>query len=156
MIFEKSIVIDRPIEQVFELATCLRRCVVWRNALLSSTQVSEGPVGVGTTFEQEVRGFGGTFRNSAVVTEYEPPRLFAYEKVEGPDDFKARFSFEAEGDSTRFDVWLDGDSSSGWVRLIPAPLIRKVILGEISQEMETLKAMMENDVDMDALLASET
>lgn len=157
MLVEHSVVINRPTEEVFDVATCLRRCVVWRSALLSSTKTSDGPVGVGTTFEQEVHGLGKTYRNTAVITDYEPPHRFAYKRLTGPDDgsdYQARFAFEQEGEGTRYTVSVEGESPGGWLRILPTSLLRQWVHNSIAQEMDTLKAMMENGVDLEAALAA--
>ena len=154
MIFEQSIVINRPIEEVFDVATCLRRCVVWRSTLLASTKTSEGPIGVGTTFEQEVRGLGKTYQNTSIVTAYEPPRLFAFEEITGPFDYQARFNFETEGEGTRYSVWVEGESPVAWLRIVPESLFQQWGQHSIGREMETLKMMMENNVDLEAGLTA--
>ena len=154
MRMEHSVVIERPIDEVFELATCLRRCVVWRSALLTSTKTSDGPVGVGTTFDQEVRLLGKTRTNTAVITEYKPPRRFVYRHVSGMSDYEARFLFEPAGNGTRFTVDLEGDPTSLWLKMIPESLTVKQVRNTIAAEMETLKAMMESEVDMEAALAA--
>jgi uncharacterized membrane protein len=154
MIIEHSVVIDRPIEEVFDVATCLRRCVVWRSALMASAKTSEGPVGVGTTFDQEVRVLGINRTNTAVVTAYEPPNLFAYEHVTGLNAYEARFTFKPEGEGTRFTVTVEGEPFAGWLRIVPKSLFARWVQNTIGQEMETLKMMMENDVDLEAALAA--
>ncbi len=156
MNIERSIVINRPIEEVFDVATCLRRCVVWRSALLASTKTSEGPVGVGTTFDQDVRGLGKTYTNTAVITAYEPSRLFAYERVSGSNDsdYKARFVFEPEGEGTRFNVQVEGQPPSGWMRILPQALLQNFVGNSIGREMEMLKEMLENEVDLEAALVA--
>ena len=154
MRMEHSVVIERPIDEVFELATCLRRCVIWRSALLASTQTSEGPVGVGTTFDQEVRLLGKTRINTAVITEYDPPRRFVYKHVSGLSAYEARFLFEPEGNGTRFTVDLEGDPTSLWLKMIPESLTVKQVRNTIAAEMDTLKMMMEDQVDLEAALAA--
>jgi uncharacterized membrane protein len=154
MVIEKSIVIERPIDEVFELATCLRRCVVWRSALLASKKVSDGPVGVGTTFDQEVRLLGATRTNTAVITAYEPPYLFAYKHLRGLNDYEARFIFATEGNGTRFTVRVEGEALPAWLRILPQSLLVNRVENTIVQEMETLKMMMESNVDLEAALAA--
>ncbi len=46
---EHSVVINRPIEQVFEYVTNIENAPKWKSRLLEVTRTSEGPVGVGTT-----------------------------------------------------------------------------------------------------------
>ena len=154
MKMEHSVVIERPIDEVFELATCLRRCVVWRSALLTSTKTSDGPVGVGTTFDQEVRMLGKSRINTAVITEYQPPRRFVYKHVSGLSAYEARFLFEPEGNGTRFTVDLEGEPASLWLKMVPESLVLRQIRDTITAEMDTLKMMMENEVDLEAALAA--
>lgn len=154
MRMEHSVVIERPIDEVFELATCLRRCVVWRSALLASTKTSDGPVGVGTTFDQDVRLLGKTRTNTAVITEYEPPRRFVYRHVSGMSAYTARFLFEPEENGTRFTVDLEGEPTSVWLKVLPESLVARQIKDTVASEMDTLKLMMEAGVDMEAALAA--
>ena len=152
MFVENSVVIDRPIEEVFEVATCLRRAVVWRNALISSVQTSAGPVGVGTTFEQELRFMGKSRRNTAVITAYEPPCLFVYQHVEGLSDYEARFFFEAAGGRTRFTVRLGGDPPTFWTKVVPETFQLRWARALIVQEMNVLRDMLETGFDFEAAL----
>ena len=154
MVIEKNIVIERPIDEVFDVATCLRRCVVWRSALLASAKVSDGPVGVGTTFEQEVRLLGATRTNTAVITAYEPPHHFAYEHVRGLNAYQANFLFAPEGHGTRFTVRLEGEALPAWLRILPQSLLVNRVENLIGGEIETLKMMMESGVDLEAALAT--
>ncbi len=154
MVIEKSVVIERPIDEVFEVATCLRRCVVWRSALLASAKVSDGPVGVGTTFEQEVRLLGTSRTNTAVITAYEPPSLFAYEHVRGLNAYHAQFVFAPQGRGTRFTVRLEGEALPAWLRVLPQSLLVNRVEHTIAEEMKTLKMMMESGVDLEAALAT--
>lgn len=151
---EHSVVIERPIDEVFDVATCLRRCVVWRSALLASGKTSDGPVGVGTTFDQDVRILGMTRTNTAVITAYDPPRLFAYEHVKGLAAYQARFTFEPEGAGTRFTVTVEGEPYASWLKILPLSLMLRQVENTITSEMETLKTMMENEVDLEAALAA--
>lgn len=152
MFVENSVVIDRPIDEVFEVATCLRRAVVWRNALISSAQTSAGPVGVGTTFAQEVRFMGKSRRNTAVITAYEPPCLFVYQHLEGLSDYEARFFFEAVGGRTRFTIWLGGASPTFWTKVMPETLQLRWARALIVQEMNVLRDMLETGFDFETAL----
>ena len=135
-------------------ATCLRRCVVWRTALLASAKTSDGPVGVGTTFDQEVHFLGMSRTNTAVITAYDPPRLFAYKHVKGLGDYEARFTFEPAEAGTRFTVWLEGDSPSIMTKLIPEAIQVRWARKTVADEMNMLKEMLESEVDMEAALAA--
>lgn len=153
-IIEHAVTIDRPIEEVFDVATCLRRCVVWRSAILASAKTSDGPMGVGTTFDQEVRLLGKTRTNTAVVTRYDPPRLFAYKHVSGMTAYEAQFIFAPENGGTRFTVRLEGEALPAWLRILPQSLLVRTVEDTIAREMESLKMMLEGEVDLEQALVA--
>ena len=51
MIYESTIEIERPMNEVFDVATCQRRCVVWVSGIISNSRMdSDEPTHVGSTF----------------------------------------------------------------------------------------------------------
>ena len=50
--FEKTVLIARPIEEVFGFLSDLENVPKWNYAIVQTRKVSEGPVGVGTTYHQ--------------------------------------------------------------------------------------------------------
>ena len=154
MVVTHSVVINRPVEDVFAAATSLPLSVVWRSAVACSVQTSDGPVGVGATFDQEVRVMGMSRTNTAVITEYDPPRCFAYEHVRGLAHYFARFSFEPEGEATRFTITTEGEALPAWLKLMRESLMVRWAHNTVAQEMETLKELLESGVNLETALAT--
>jgi len=78
---EHSIVINKPVEQVWNFLTEFRNTPKWDIGVLETKQISEGPAGLGTTF-QNIGPFLG--RNSVreyKVTEYEPNKKVAVKSI---------------------------------------------------------------------------
>lgn len=48
--FEESVVIERPLEQVFAFVSDPRNDTEWSEEIAEVRQTSEGPLGVGTSF----------------------------------------------------------------------------------------------------------
>ena len=46
-----TITINRPVEEVFDVATCQQRCVIWRGPITLAKKTTDGPVDVGTSYE---------------------------------------------------------------------------------------------------------
>ena len=61
--FEESAVIERPVADVFALAADPTNDPLWASAVAEASQTSEGPLGVGTTFEQVLRLLGDGSRS---------------------------------------------------------------------------------------------
>ena len=47
---ETSVVVDRPVEELFEVVTNVETYCLWMPGCLGAKQTSEGPMGVGATY----------------------------------------------------------------------------------------------------------
>jgi uncharacterized membrane protein len=48
---EASVVVNRPVEEVFTFMRDIKNWLKWQSGMLEAEQSSEGPVGVGTTYQ---------------------------------------------------------------------------------------------------------
>ena len=55
---QTSVVISRPVEEVFEVVTNFEKNAQWQPRCLGAKQTSEGPIGVGTTFTDGAQFLG--------------------------------------------------------------------------------------------------
>ena len=111
-LFELSVEIKRPPEEVFAFVADLRNDVWWGQRVIKEVrQTSGGPLGVGTTFRQAARFLGVPFAIPIVVTEYEPNRKLGFEAAMGPLQGAARRSVEAIAGGTRLTIATEGHSS---------------------------------------------
>ena len=49
--FENTVLIARPIEDVFAFLSDLENVPKWNYSIVETRKVSEGPIGVGTTYQ---------------------------------------------------------------------------------------------------------
>ena len=119
-----SIVLDRPIDDVWDFLTSDRNDVSWRGPwLLAVRQVGDAPMAVGTRYESDYVFFG---RKDTVVTELTvvaPPRRLAWKQVGRGTLAINDGSYELEpvdGGRTRFTV-RGVIESRGLSRLIDGP-----------------------------------
>ena len=99
MRYETSIVINRPIEEVWDFASNPFNMPQWNITRLRILQTSPGPIGLGATFEGRLVLLGVALRRSAAITEWHPPHAYA---ISGSgagfrDSFRATFERTAEG-----------------------------------------------------------
>jgi uncharacterized protein YndB with AHSA1/START domain len=102
--FQQSVVINRPLEQVFAFVSDLENDPQWTpGAVMRRT--SQGQLGVGTTFQQRDRFMGRRMDLSLEVTDYEPPHRIGLRTISG------QLSFGALGCSSRLVRPLPGSRS---------------------------------------------
>ena len=69
---ERSIVIDRPVNEVFNFVHEPRNDASWQTTLIESTQVDDGPLRVGTQIRERRRFLGIQVEMTKEITEFEP------------------------------------------------------------------------------------
>jgi uncharacterized membrane protein len=71
------VVIDAPIEKVWAEVADIEGQPRWMTEMKAVRLLSDGPVGVGTTGEADVRILGIPVVDPVTITEFEPPHRFA-------------------------------------------------------------------------------
>jgi len=135
--FENRITIDRPVEDVFKFIANFENVPKWNYFVTDVQSLSDGPVGVGTTFHQiRIKD-----RQDYRITEYSPNREVAVETLPGSTPaFERRFTFEARNGNTQLtDTWsLD---------LGLNPLVQKLGKGRVkaavAENLTKLKELLE-------------
>ena len=79
----KSLVIDRPVEDVWNYMTDISNMPRWEDSGAVWKQMSEGPIQVGTSIQSSITFLGRTVTFDLRVTEFEPNRVFSVEAVAG-------------------------------------------------------------------------
>ena len=136
-----SIEIDRPIEDVFAVATDVTLTGRWYPADVEEWWVTPPPHGVGSVRRARVSVLGRPSENDAVVTVYDPPRRAALKGLSESAPFEAILAFEPSGRGTRVDVETIFHLR-GAMRLIGPFFIRSYERGW-ERGLGTLKRMME-------------
>ena len=83
--FEGSVVIDRPIEEVFAFVADGENDQKFSDRVLEIAKTTDGPVGVGTVFESTVKDGGVKTQRKFEITEFEAPtRIRWIERSQNP------------------------------------------------------------------------
>ena len=102
-----SIVINRPIEDVFAVLTNVENTGKWFPADVKEWWTSDPPHGVGSTRRARVRMGSFSSENDAVVTVYEPPQRAAMKGTSPNAPFEATLTFEPVAGGTRVDAAIE-------------------------------------------------
>jgi uncharacterized membrane protein len=141
---ETSIVINRPIEEVFAFTTNFENQPKWQSRLLEVKKTSEGPIGVGTTWRGVAMFLGQRIENNTVMTEYVPNQAYAGKSTSGPVPAEARLTYEPVEGGTRLGFTLEAQPG-GFFKLAE-PLLNGLFKRQTEADLATLKDLMEAGV----------
>ena len=101
--FKNTIRIARPIEEVFAFLSDFENIPKWNYYVLEVRQLSENPIGIGTTYHQVRK----TDEQDFHITEFEANRTVAVKTLpQSSPSFERRFTLYEEGNTTRIrDEW---------------------------------------------------
>jgi uncharacterized membrane protein len=124
--FNRSVVINRPIERVFDFATDLNNAPLWMPGVTKTELLTEGGVKAGAKF-RETRLINGKERSAVIeVLEHQRPQVHkaASAMLGMRASYTFRFSPETHGSRVEMDAEVTGN------------LLWKLFLGIISRMME--------------------
>ena len=135
--FENTIRIDRPVDEVFAYLSDFENIPKWNYYVLEVRQLSESPIGVGTTYHQVRKTDEQNFR----ITEFEPNHTVAVTTLpRSSPSFERRFTLYEEGNTTRIrDEWkLDTGRSAILERLAGGR-----VKSAVAENLAKLKGLLE-------------
>jgi carbon monoxide dehydrogenase subunit G len=137
-----SIVINRPIEDVFAVLTNVENTGRWFPGNVQEWWTSSPPHGLGSTRHARVKMGLMTSENDAVATVYEPPNRAVMKGTSKNAPFEADLRFTAVDGGTRVETEI-GFFMTGAARLVEGMFIRWY--GKSwDQGMVNLQRMMES------------
>jgi len=138
---EESIIINRPIEEVFAFMSETKNLPLWQTDVVEARHTPEGPVQVGTKMSI-VRAFmGRKMEGTADIVEYAPPTRYAYKTTSGPEVTGVNIC-EATDGGTRFTVMFD--MQTGGFFSLADPLVARTIKRSVESGLATLKDVLES------------
>ena len=141
--FETSVVINRPVEQVFAYVDNTDNDTKWQEGVLESKQDPVGPVAVGTKVNQSFQFLGQRLETSFEVTEHEPNQSVKYKSISGPIDFESLTTFETVDDGTKLNLALEADVSG--VFKLAEPLVARNAKSQWEKSFASLKEVLETE-----------
>jgi uncharacterized membrane protein len=140
--FQQSVVINRPVEQVFGFVSDLENDPRWTPGTVME-RTSPGPLGVGTTFQQHDRFMGRRMDLSLEVTDYEPPNKIGIKTTSGQLSFGGTRMFEPVGAAaTR--VTFFGEGHAPGILKLAEPLLAAAGERRLRKQLGNLKRLLES------------
>jgi hypothetical protein len=135
--FENTIRIDRRIEEVFAFLSDFENIPKWNYYVLKVRQVSESPIGIGTTYHQVRKTDEQDFRN----IEFELHHTVAVKTLpHSSPSFERRFTMYEEGDATHIrDKWKLDMGRSAILERLARPRVKSAVAENLAKLKELLE-----------------
>ncbi len=139
---DKSVVINRPVEEVFAFVSPGENWSQWASELVETTKTSEGPLDVGTTYVHVAQMLGRRIENGYEVTEYEPNRKVSMKATSGSVPADVAMAFEPVEGGTRFALSVEAEIA-GFFKLAE-PLVARSMSRQQDANLANLKDLLES------------
>ena len=138
--FENIVMIRRPIEEVFAFLANFENVPQWNHAIVETHKVSEGPVGVGTIYQQ-VRSVPSRSEERFEVTAYKPARHLEIRGQLGPFPARLSYALDAIPEGTRVtnSVELEPRGPGRLVGRVAVPRVRDAVAANLGKLKELLE-----------------
>lgn len=144
MRIEETTNIDRPIDEVFAYLSDVERHPDWVSSVLSTTQTSDGPIGLGATLTEEAKTLGRRMQVDWEITAYEPPHTIQQRASIGPGHIVVTATLEAVDGGTKVTFVHEGETNG--LLKIADPLVARTLKKQSAADLETLKTLVESGV----------
>jgi uncharacterized membrane protein len=138
---ENSVIINRPISEVFEFVSNIENLPQWAGPVLEAKQTSDGAVGVGATQTQVAQFLGRKIETSQEVTEYEPNKKFSTKTTSGPLPMEIHYILEPAAEGTK--VTLEGNVDAGGFFKVAEPLVARMLKTQTESDAANLNDLLE-------------
>ena len=145
--FENTVIIRRPVEDVFAFLADFENVPKWNYAIVETRKVSPGPVGVGTTYRQ-TRSVPSRSEEGFQVTVFEPPSRLEVQGQLGPFTARVTYVLEPTGGGTRLTNAVELGSSG--LLAVAAPLATSRVKRAVAANLDTLRRLLEGAGQGDA------
>lgn len=137
---ERTITINRPVDEVFTFVADGRNARLWRSGVLDVDLVSGQ--GLGARYSQGVRGPGGRrIPADYEVTAFVPNETIGFRATAGPVRPEGAFTFEGIGGGTVLTFSLRADLT-GWTRLVMSRAVQSTMNAEMGA-LDALRDLLE-------------
>lgn len=139
---EASILINRPVNEVYAYVLDGMNNPKWRPAVIDIQKMPGKPEDLGTVYKQGLKGPGGRrIDGDYEITEARPNELIKFQVIAGPARPQGTYAFKADGNSTQITFTLHFEPK-GLGRLMD-PMINRTMQEEVAT-LSNLKKYLES------------
>jgi hypothetical protein len=141
---ESSVVVRRPVAEVFAYVTDLPRTGEWRTTVLEADALEWlGPSAVGARFGAVTRVAARRWDWTLEVTRWDPPWSFAYAVVEGSVPMEVGYRLEEHDEGCRFTLEAATGTIGGAFGRLVVPVIAWGMRREVRMHVRNLQRILD-------------
>ena len=140
---ETSVHIGRPSDEVFAFISNFENNPLWQSGQIKARFTSDGPLGVGSTYDQVAKFLGRQIVSTFEVLEYEPGRRIKASSTSGSFPITFTRVVESVDGGAQVSAVVEGDSS-GFFRLAE-PIMARMVQRSVEMDYRNLKRLMESE-----------
>ena len=139
---ERSILINRPVDQVYAYVSDPRNDPQWQTGINETTIVGDAPLAVGTQIKGARTFMGRKLEAVLEIVSLQPNQSISMKSVKAPFPFTATYTMASEGEATRVNAVVDLEPA-GFFKLAEGMLSSNANK-EMEQSLATLKNKLES------------
>ncbi|MFC2004804.1 SRPBCC family protein [Chloroflexota bacterium] len=140
---EESVIINWPVDQVFNYVTDFDRLPEWETNILKSEKTSAGKIGIGTTYRGVIKAMGMRMEWTSIVTKYEENTRLDETITSGKTIIYEKLMFDIVDEDTEFTLIHDY-RTGGFLKLI-TPMLVYTMRKQMKANLGNLKRILEKD-----------
>jgi uncharacterized membrane protein len=138
---ERSIVIERPVQEVWDFVQDTSKDALWQTTLVQSQVLTEGPRRVGTQVQEVRRFLGVQIPMTLELTEFEPERRSSLKAVAGGIPLSGSYMLEPLDGGTKLTV--TGELEAHRLFKLAEPVFARMTSRELEASLGHLKDLLE-------------
>lgn len=139
---EKSIYIDRPLDEVFQYVSELANSAQWQSGLSEVHKITPGPVMIGTQYSGFRKFMGRKMEAGVEITEFVPNVRVGLKASAGTIPVETWHQFQSAGQGVNISTKVEMQPS-GFAGLAE-PLISSTLGHDLAADLGALKSLLEN------------
>src|SRR5437867_2066620 len=136
MKFEGSTVVNAPADKVFAYVSDLTKLSDWGKFTTGVRKTTDGPIGVGTTYETDGKQFG-KHTDKVTITEFVPGKVFATESKGSAGYSRVTMQVEPQGEATKL-TRIHEFLKPSVATTIFSPMVKKLAPQNLSLDLEKI------------------
>jgi uncharacterized membrane protein len=137
---EKSVEINKPVEEVFAYTANIDNTTKWQEGV-ESIEVEGDPNTVGGKYTEVRKFLGREMRTNLEITAYEANSKWAAKVLEGPVPYEVVADFKSADGGTKVTMHIDGEPS-GFFKLAQGA-VQKQLDKSMEEDLQRLKKQVE-------------
>ncbi|MGM7703205.1 SRPBCC family protein [Pseudalkalibacillus sp. Hm43] len=133
--------INQPHDKVFSYISNFENNPKWQGGMVEARFTSDGPIGVGSTYEQVATFLGKEILTTFKVVEYEENHKIKIESIKSTFPITVTRVVEPHDGATKVTAIVEGDASSTFK--IAQPFMKLMVKQSVKSDYKKLKKQLE-------------